>query len=295
MNDPFSENADMEPFDPTKLVDKEDEGEDEEMNREATKVLTSKRKKRKMDHDLFFEDENGFKKMMKDFPKIPFKGKGNEFGDLQTLMRSYRQWFAALAPNGDEFETHIWTAKTSLMKPEKDKDTSVVKSDPRERLVQLRCAYKHPTEQPEPTRAQPTPGLSEEQRHRIAENRYKALQKKYERDLEKYERDLETWRSTSEKAKEENTDLPTAPVPPVCPVPPVPPAPAASSSGAPAAENMDMELQWQIEENRQNALQKKKEREEREKAPVVADAFDEFGFDGELQDDFGFDGGFDDM
>lgn len=253
--------------------------EDEIMDRGDVKdvVGQGRKKKRKIDHALFFDDEMGFKKLLKDFTRIKFRGKGHEKEDLKLMMREYRQWFSELLVQDVDLESICNQTRNALMKKDvsdKKEDKGKI-SDPKERLTWFRCEYKNPKAADEATASgaqkalTATPAastLTEEQMKRIAENRKKALEKKRQKD--------------GEEGKENGE----------------PPVVAASEPGSQPAE-LDMEVQWRIEQNRLKALEKKKQKElEAAAVPTKAatDLDDPFGFDDFYpEDDFGFDGGMD--
>mmetsp|Transcript_34760 Transcript_34760/g.52355 ORF Transcript_34760/g.52355 Transcript_34760/m.52355 type:complete len:285 (+) Transcript_34760:71-925(+) len=109
--------------------------------------VTRARKKPKLSHGLFFDNEKGFRELVKTFPKICFRGKGREFDDLNTLLQNYQKWFKELYPYGENFED--LTLKTRNILQEKERDPDGVVSDPKEKLHLFRFAYKHPKEHDE--------------------------------------------------------------------------------------------------------------------------------------------------
>jgi len=98
-------------------------------------------KKPKVTHALFFDEDKGFKKMIKTFPNIKFQGKGKDIDDLKLLMKHYDKWFKDLHPHGDHFEDLVWKARNVLN--EKEKDSDGIASDPKERLHMFRFQYKN--------------------------------------------------------------------------------------------------------------------------------------------------------
>jgi len=153
------------------------EHELDDLKPQANFLTTQVAKKPKLTHRLFFEEERGLKKVLNDFPKLRFKGKGHEFEDLQVLMSHYRRWFKDLYPFEDSFEDLIWKARTCLQA--KEKDDSGLESDPREQLHMLRFEYKN-------SGAGGTKGLtvSDEAKKRIEENKKRALEIKRKRQAE---------------------------------------------------------------------------------------------------------------
>lgn len=152
----------------------------------GTFLTTQVAKKPKLTHRLFFEEERGLRKVLQDFPKLKFKGKGREFEDLQLLMTSYRRWFKDIYPFEDNFEDLIWKARACLQA--KEKDDSGLESDPREQLHMLRFEYKNSgaggTKGPSSSQAALAPKVSDEAKKRIEENRKKALEIKRKRQAE---------------------------------------------------------------------------------------------------------------
>jgi len=153
-------------------------------------------KKPKLTHKLFFDDDKGLKKVIKDFPLIRFKGKGHEFDDLKVLMGSYRKWFKELYPFEDDFEDMIWKSRKCLQ--EKDKSEEGLETDAHEQLHQLRFDYKqngglgtkgaadaaYAAARATLEKATAKPQLSEEAKQRIEANRQKALEIKRKRQAE---------------------------------------------------------------------------------------------------------------
>eukprot|EP00746_Dinoflagellata_sp_MGD_P005306 gnl/MRDRNA2_/MRDRNA2_110280_c0_seq1.p1 gnl/MRDRNA2_/MRDRNA2_110280_c0~~gnl/MRDRNA2_/MRDRNA2_110280_c0_seq1.p1 ORF type:complete len:275 (+),score=94.69 gnl/MRDRNA2_/MRDRNA2_110280_c0_seq1:108-932(+) len=241
-----------------------------------------KRKRRKIDHALLFDDEMGFKKLLKDFSKVKFRGKGNERQDLKLMMGNYRQWFQELLIQDVDLEECANKTRNVLLVKEPHGREGAV-SDPKERLTEFRCEYKNPAAAGEATASgaqrkalEATPAsstLNEEQLKRIAENRQKALERKKLKDGA-VAGDMQP---TSE---------------------------AVASGPASQPVEVDMEVQWRIEQNRLKALEKKKQKELEAagaqvpvSAPTQAHSAldDPFGMDDDFypEDDFGFDGGLD--
>eukprot|EP00913_Durusdinium_trenchii_P030869 g28911.t1 len=82
---------------------------------------------------------NGLKKVIQDFPKLKFHGKGHEFEDLKVLMAAYKKWLKDLYPFKDDFEDLIWKARDVLQQKE---TTESGESDPKQHLHLLRFHYK---------------------------------------------------------------------------------------------------------------------------------------------------------
>lgn len=256
--------------------EKDDNIQEELMDRSAIKAepAAPRRKRRKMDHALLFDDEMGFKKLLKDFSKVKFRGKGNERQDLKLMMGNYRRWFSELLIQDVDLEECVKTARRVLLAKEPKEGGGM--SDPKERLTEFRCEYKNPAAAVEATASgaqrkalEATPAsstLSEEQLKRIAENKQRALEKKRLKDG--------TGAGNMEPAS----------------------AAVASEPGSQPVE-IDFEVQWQIEQNRLKALEKKKQKEAEAAAPTKAPSAldDPFGMDDDFfpEDDFGFDGGLD--
>lgn len=279
--------AEWDTNDPEKF-DQEDEILDRDAVAKVKDVMATGRKKRKkFDHALFFDDEMGFKKLLKDFSKVKFRGKGYEKEDLKLMMRNYRQWFSELLVQDGDLEEYTRKTRSILLKLEKDPP-----SDPKERLTKFRCQYKNPSEADAATAsdakalsassqrkaletAPASTTLSEDQLRRIAENKQKALEKKRQREAEEGNQNIEPARAVAAKKPD--------------------PEPA----------ELDMEVQWRIEENRLKALEKQKQKEleaSRNEPPaaaaakVAADLDDPFGMDDDFpypEDDFDFGGGLD--
>jgi len=132
------------------------------------------RKRPKLTHKLFFDDERGFQKILKTFPQIKFRGKGNEFADLKLLMRHYDKWFRDLHPYGEHFEDLVWKARQVLQDKEKEEDDNI--SDPRERLHLLRFRHKSTALAAAAPASTGGREISEEVRKKIEANRKKALE-----------------------------------------------------------------------------------------------------------------------
>lgn len=136
-------------------------------------------KKPKVTHALFFDEDKGFKKILKTFPKIKFHGKGKEADDLRLLLKHYEKWFKELYPHGDHFEDLVWKARSVLN--EKEKDGDGITSDPKERLHMLRFQYKNSVDSlasvgDDLSEATGTGGLvSDAARQRIEANKKRAM------------------------------------------------------------------------------------------------------------------------
>jgi len=159
----------------------------DDLKAQATVLTAQVAKKPKLTHRLFFEEERGLKKVLQDFPKLKFKGKGREFEDLQVLMTNYRRWFKDIYPFEDSFEDLIWKARTCLQA--KEKDDSGLESDPREQLHMLRFEYKNSGAAgtkglSSSSQAASAPQVSDEAKKRIEENRKKALEIKRKRQAD---------------------------------------------------------------------------------------------------------------
>merc|ERR1712070_346979 len=131
---------------------------------------------------------NGFKDMIKTFPKIRFRGKGREFDDLDLLLKHYQKWAKALYPQGDNFEDLIYKARQVLSEKEKDKEGHV--SDPKRQLHMFRHTYKSSSASLSSSLDIdnewkfhiPSGDLPDDVRQRIEQNRQRALQRKRERE-----------------------------------------------------------------------------------------------------------------
>lgn len=148
-----------------------------------------KNKRRKVDHPLFFENPNGFKHLIKTFPKIRFRGKGSEFDDLDLLLKHYQKWVKNLYPQGQNFEDFIYKARQVL--GEKDKDKEGITSDPKRQLHMFRHMYKSSSaslsssldlDKDGKSFHIPSSDLPDDVRQRIEQNRQRALQRKRERE-----------------------------------------------------------------------------------------------------------------
>lgn len=133
------------------------------------------KKKRKVTHATFFEDDKGLKKMLKTFPSIKFRGKGSEYEDVSLLLNHYKKWFQELCPYGDHFEDLVLKARSVLEDKEKEDDGTV--SDPRERMHAFRFQYKNEKEA-----SSAAAKLSDEQRARIEASRQRALELKRQKE-----------------------------------------------------------------------------------------------------------------
>lgn len=137
-------------------------------------------KKPKVTHALFFDEEKGFKKMIKTFPKIQFQGKGKEVDDLKLLLKHYDKWFKNLHPHGDHFEDLVFKARNVLN--EKEKDDDGISSDPKERLHMFRFQYKNSVDSlaslgEDASQATGSGGVvSNEARERIEANKKRAME-----------------------------------------------------------------------------------------------------------------------
>eukprot|EP00435_Cladocopium_sp_Y103_P026811 s3523_g6.t1 len=114
-------------------------GDEDLTNLKEQAVVITRAKKPKLTHQILFQD-NGLKKVIRDFPKLKFQGKGHEFEDLKVLMAAYKKWLKELYPFKDDFEEVIWKAREVLQKKEQT-DTGE-ESDPRHHLHMLRLHYK---------------------------------------------------------------------------------------------------------------------------------------------------------
>mmetsp|Transcript_3515 Transcript_3515/g.8241 ORF Transcript_3515/g.8241 Transcript_3515/m.8241 type:complete len:398 (-) Transcript_3515:187-1380(-) len=143
------------------------------------------KKRPKLTHSHFFDDDRGFKKVLETFPKIKLRGKGHEFDDAALLLRHYEKWFQDLFPHGDNLEDLVWTTRNLLQNKERDEEGNV--SDPREKLHLLRFKYKQGTS----STGNRTPGsagecggpqLTDTMKRRIEANRQRALDLKRRRE-----------------------------------------------------------------------------------------------------------------
>jgi len=155
------------------------------------------KKRPKLTHKLIFEDDKGLDKMLKTFPKIKLKGKGQEYEDLSLLLQHYRKWFQELYPYGEHFEDIVMKARQVLQDKEKDDDGHV--SDPREMLHTFRLQYKSAAARDSGA------NLSDDQKARIEANRARALEVKRKKEAEAgqagQEMDMEEiWRMEEEYA-----------------------------------------------------------------------------------------------
>lgn len=105
-------------------------------------VQESVRKRPKITHDKLFDDEFGFKKVLRDFPKIDFRGKGREFDDLKVLLAHTERWFKDLYPQyaNEHIEDNLSKVRQTLSEREKADDG--LTSDPHDRLCKMRIDYK---------------------------------------------------------------------------------------------------------------------------------------------------------
>jgi len=225
--------------------------------------LVVKPKKAKMHHNLFFDDDLGFKKILDTFPKIRFRGKGHEFDDLGLMLRHYSKWMRELHPSTESMEDLVLKARDVLQTEERTEEGV---SEPRKRLQLLRSRYKN---KPRDTGksgssggpAVPNAALDEETRRRIAANRQRALEKQRQKHG---------------------------------------PASSQQVQDGAACQELDMEQLWAIEENRKKALERQKKRKQQamnegasqtpipqaHNRPTTADDEDDvFGFGCGLDDD----------
>eukprot|EP00933_Yihiella_yeosuensis_P017502 TRINITY_DN1459_c0_g1_i1.p1 TRINITY_DN1459_c0_g1~~TRINITY_DN1459_c0_g1_i1.p1 ORF type:complete len:400 (-),score=154.69 TRINITY_DN1459_c0_g1_i1:461-1579(-) len=172
------------------------EHELDDLKAEAVQALAPRAsKKPKLTHELFFDDERGLRKVIRDFPKLRFKGKGHEFSDLQVLIGSYKRWFKELYPFEDNMEDLVWKSRAVLQEKVQEKGGHGFVSDPREQLHMLRLEYKRAggggtkaaaenaaAAKATPKRVVPQlTELSDDVRARIEANRQKALELKKKR------------------------------------------------------------------------------------------------------------------
>merc|ERR1719329_243172 len=155
-----------------------DEDLDDIKEQAAAAFEDTRVKKPKVTHALFFDEDKGFKKMIKTFPKIKFQGKGKEVEDLKLLLKHYEKWFKDLHPHGDHFEDLVWKARSVLN--EKEKDSDGISSDPKERLHMLRFQYKNSADSLLELGDDPSqgPAVSDEARLRIEANKKRAMELK---------------------------------------------------------------------------------------------------------------------
>jgi len=148
-------------------------GDEEDLsNLKEQAVVISRAKKPQLTHQILFQD-NGLKKVVKDFPKLKFQGKGHEFEDLKVLMAAYKKWLKELYPYKDDFEEVIWKAREVLQK--KENTETGEESDPRHHLHMLRFQYN---------KNKANAGRDSETAKRVAENRAKALERKRQREAQ---------------------------------------------------------------------------------------------------------------
>jgi len=151
-----------------------DDGKVEGMAISALQEGTRSRKRAKLTHSTFFDDDRGLNKVLKTFPKIKFHGKGREYEDVSLLLAHYSKWFQELHPFGDHFEDLVLKARQVLEDKEKEDDGTI--SDPRERLHVFRLQYKSSAGQGAKKDAGSI--LSDEQRAKIEANRKRAMERK---------------------------------------------------------------------------------------------------------------------
>lgn len=143
-------------------------------------VVGGAQKRPKLTHNLFFEDERGFKKMQKTFPQIPFQGKGYEFRDLKLLLAHYDHWIKELYPVSDNTEEIVKRSRVLLSENMKGDDGHV--SNPRERLHLLRYEYKAAQALADGAVAKAAEPVPEDVKQRIEANRLRALELKKKRE-----------------------------------------------------------------------------------------------------------------
>merc|ERR1719329_714589 len=153
-----------------------DEDLDDIKEQAAAAFEDTRVKKPKVTHPLFFDEDKGFKKMIKTFPKIKFQGKGKEIDDLKLLLKHYDKWFKDLPPHGDHFEDLVWKARNVLN--EKEKDSDGISSDPKERLHMFRFQYKNSVDSLASLGedASQATGISDEARKRMEANKKQAME-----------------------------------------------------------------------------------------------------------------------
>jgi len=158
-----------------------------EAAREVLQPKSGRAKRVRLTHSTFFDDERGFKELLRTFPNIKFKGKGEEFRDLGVLLQHYAKWLQELYPSNDHFEDVVFKTRDVLNQKDRLEDNSV--SDPREHLHLFRFHYK--TEQDrkrksvgdnDPNTVSTGSKLSDEARKRIEENKQKALERKRQKE-----------------------------------------------------------------------------------------------------------------
>eukprot|EP00929_Paragymnodinium_shiwhaense_P068396 TRINITY_DN3438_c0_g1_i3.p1 TRINITY_DN3438_c0_g1~~TRINITY_DN3438_c0_g1_i3.p1 ORF type:complete len:431 (-),score=198.29 TRINITY_DN3438_c0_g1_i3:182-1474(-) len=151
-------------------------------------------KRPKLRNTDFFDDDRGFNKLIKTFPRLSFKGKGRELEDLNLLLCHYEKWLKDLYPTDEHFENMVWKARQVLLEPEMSEDG--ILSDPREKLHMLRYEYKKAggagtvaaqarmKEERERVAAEAKRGtqISDEARQRMEANRQRALALKRQRE-----------------------------------------------------------------------------------------------------------------
>lgn len=158
----------------------------DDMKAQATHVFgTGRQKRAKLTHGHFFDHENGFKKLLREFSRIKFRGKGHEFDDLKVLLSSYGQWFKQLYPTSEKLEDLVWRARSVLQEKAPGEDGEI--SDPRERLHMLRFKYKSAKKSAAASAkwaGEAAAQMSDEVKARIAANRARALELKKKKAAE---------------------------------------------------------------------------------------------------------------
>ena len=168
--------------------------EEDNVNAKEQAVSLTKAKKPKLSHRIFFED-NGLKKVIEDFPKLKFQGKGHEFEDLKVLMAAYKKWLKDLYPFQDDFEDLIWQARDVLQKKEEIEGVEGEMSDPKQLLHQLRFHYKRGKVK-----------ADSETARRVAENRAAALERKRQREAQVHQVQDATGSGGTEAEPKNNAD-----------------------------------------------------------------------------------------
>lgn len=149
-------------------------------------VKAARNKRPKLTHARLFDDEDGLKRVVRDFPKIRFKGKGHEFDDLKFMMGHYHKWVNDFHPYEKCMEDFVIAARVVLSSKQKSEDGFY--SDPREKLHHFRADYKSAggvgtvgarvaaRKLKEASKPAAPVVLSEEVRQRIEANRQRALE-----------------------------------------------------------------------------------------------------------------------
>merc|ERR550534_700483 len=120
---------------------------------------------------------------MENFPKLKFKSfekKGCELADLTVLMDAYRKWGQECYPYGLHFDDFVKRLESKLAKKEKHTQLDQEDSVPEEHLLKLRFLHKMGIKVEEAAKkSEAASTLSpEEKKRRIEENRKKALERK---------------------------------------------------------------------------------------------------------------------